>query len=442
MKSTLIYIRTLGCAKNQVDSEKIASELVNLGARITPNAARADILILNTCGFIQAAKEESIAEILSLAGGRSKRQKLVMTGCLTQRYKQELIKELPEVDIFFGVYQPLEIAKKLLNYNGPVECPSSRYRGGPGELKHHAYLKIAEGCNRRCGFCAIPNIRGPQVSRPIKQIVEEAQWLESQGVMEVSLIAQDLTSYTQPGGCSLSTLVHAIIKETRIPWIRLMYAYPASIEDSLLDLLACEPRLCRYLDLPVQHISTSVLRAMRRGYTGRSLRAILNRVRQAVPGIVLRTTMLVGYPGETADDFKALMDFVQEFRFHHLGAFAYSHEEGTYAYRQLGESRIRPSTARHRLGKLMAAQQAISSAYNEQYLGSNLEVLVDKKNPDFNDYKFIGRTAGNAPGVDGEVLIRGRGATPGTFRQVAINGAWEFDLAGDLLPLPRQTEQR
>jgi len=432
-KDNSVFLLNLGCSKNQVDSENILGELNSAGFQRVLDPKEARLLIVNTCGFIQDAKEESIAEVLSLATHKNKDQKLVVAGCLSERYRAELIKELPEVDAFYGVYKPGEIAQVEAGWM-PTNCDTVQPRSFlHTQEKHHAYLKIAEGCNRVCGFCAIPGMRGKQKSRGLPDIIRECQSLQKAGVLEVSLIAQDLTFYgrEKKGAPVLSDLLKTLLAETDIPWFRLMYAYPAYIDDALLDILSQNNRLCKYLDMPIQHSHTDVLQRMRRGHTEKSLRSILGRIKEAVPQIALRTTVLVGYPGETEAEFKHLLNFVEEQKFDRLGGFTYSDEEGTYAFDELKAKRVSQKTSRKRLDELMALQQSISYEKNQAYKGQTLKVLVDQAAPQGEAFDFLGRSEKDAPEVDNSILIQGDCAV-GTFVDVTITEAHEFDLLGHI----------
>lgn len=313
-----------------------------------PSVDKADYILVNTCGFIEAAKEESINTILSFVEAKRPTQKLIVSGCLSGRYIQELPKEMPEVDYWLGTYEPGKILK-VLGLGEKSSGTENIKRLNLGDFPHHAYLKIAEGCDRRCAFCAIPNIRGKQVSFSIESIVREAKELERQCVKELTLIAQDTTFYGHEQGKSgptLAKLLKAILRETNIPWIRTLYWYPQFIDDELLDLMANEPRLCKYIDMPIQHASDRILKSMRRHYTQESLRKILQAMREKIPGVTLRTTVLVGFPGETDADFDELMKLIQEVRFEHLGGFVFSPEEGTPAMK-LEESSVPKTSPGH-----------------------------------------------------------------------------------------------
>ncbi len=433
MKRISIFAAQLGCAKNQVDAEHLLAELYSAGFQSVSSMEKADYILVNTCGFIEAAKEESINTILSFVEAKRPAQKLIVSGCLSGRYIQELPKEMPEVDYWLGTYEPGKILK-VLGLGEKSSGTENLRRLNLGDLSHHAYLKIAEGCDRRCAFCAIPNIRGKQVSFSIESIVREAKELESQGVKELTLIAQDTTFYGHEqgrNGPTLAKLLKAILCETRIPWIRTLYWYPQFIDDELLDLMACEPRLCKYIDMPIQHASDRMLKLMRRHYTQESLRKMLQAMREKIPGVTLRTTVLVGFPGETDADFDELMKLVQEVRFEHLGGFVFSPEEGTPAM-ELEEPGVPEDLARARLDAINDVQEEISTEANEALIGKELEVLVDEVAEE-SDYHFIGRTEGNSLDADDIVKIVEGDAVPGEFYRVKIVDAEPHELTGKIL---------
>ncbi len=427
-----VRIVNLGCSKNHVDSENILGEFGRAGFTLAGDGDRSEITVVNTCGFIEAAKEESVNEILAALDHRAEGEKVVVAGCLSQRYLGELHKEIPEADLLVGTYKPGEILDKLgLTSTLPSDCVAG---AGPralmGEEPHHAFLKIAEGCNRVCGFCAIPGMRGKQKSRSIADIVAEAQQLESWGIKEVSLIAQDLTYFGREknGTESLEMLLRALIRETGIPWFRMMYAYPAFLTDGLLEVIATEKRVCKYLDMPVQHASDRMLKAMRRNYSAESLRKQLAGLRSAVPGIALRTTVVLGYPGETEEDVEELLALVEETRFRHLGGFTYSDEEGTHAFDL--KPKVPQEVMEERLGRVMQLQGEIAAEDNQARVGDTVEVIVDAV-AEGETHHYAGRTEGDAPEVDGRVLIHGPAdAEIGSFRKVFVTGATAYDLEG------------
>ncbi len=431
-----VRVINLGCSKNQVDSENILGEFGRAGFTLAGEEDLSQVTVINTCGFIEAAKDESIQEILGAIQRRKRGEKVVVAGCLSQRYMDELHKEIPEADLYVGTYKSGEILEKLgLSSTLPSDClVGAAPRTLMGEEPHHAFLKIAEGCNRVCGFCAIPGMRGKQRSRTIADIVAEAQQLEAWGVKEISLIAQDLTFFGREknGTENLEDLLKILLRETGISWFRLMYAYPAFLTDGLLNVMATEKRICKYLDMPVQHASNRMLKAMRRNYTGESLRDQLRQLRRTIPGIALRTTVLLGYPGETEEDVQELLELVQETRFRHLGGFTYSDEEGTHAF-DLGE-KVPTEVMEDRLRRVMDLQREIATEDNQAIIGSTVDVIIDSV-AEGESHHFVGRTQGDAPEVDGRVLIHGAlDAEIGSFRRVFVTDAREYDLEGQLLP--------
>lgn len=430
MKAPSIHVVNLGCSKNLVDTERVYGDFLTAGFRMAEFPEQASMVVVNTCGFIEAAKEESINEILARIAERPRGQKVVVSGCLSQRYMDDLKNEIPEVDLWAGTYKPGELVElvKKAGWGLQPECASQERI--PRLLTtgtHSAYLKISEGCDRVCSFCAIPGIRGKHESRTVEEVVQEINDLHGAGVQEAILIAQDLTYWGKDlgKGNTLAGLLKRILAETSIPWIRLTYAYPQFIDDELLDLIATSGRICRYLDMPLQHGSEKMLKAMRRGHTREGLRALLARIREAVPGIALRTTFLVGFPGETEDDFQELMELVEETRFERLGGFTYSPEEGTHGF-DLPDA-VDPDVAQDRLARLMRRQSEISLELNEERIGQELTVLVDEV-AEGQSHRFAARTEFDAPEVDNSVLILDGDADPGRFCRVKIVGATEYDL--------------
>lgn len=430
MNKKALYTVNLGCSKNQVDAEAIRGEFSSAGYSMCESAEDASVILINTCGFIGDAKEESIDEITAQLEHRKSGQRVVVAGCLSQRYKDELQQELPEVDVFAGTFKQGEILKAL---GEEGSCDHLPRRVLLGEEPYHAFLKIAEGCNRTCAFCAIPGIRGKQISFTPKELILQAQNLQEQGIQEISLIAQDLTFYGREKGgpgSTLTTLLKTLLSETDIPWFRLMYAYPAFVDDELLGLIAAEERICSYLDMPIQHASDQVLQWMRRGHTGHSLRSLLRKIRSQVPDIALRTTVLTGFPGETEDDFRQLLDLMEEIRFERLGGFAYSPEENTPAEsldKLLKLPRVDEETARNRLGQVMELQQMISLDRNQSLIGKTMKVLIDQVAEE-SEYHFFARSQWDAPEIDNMIRIQDGDADPGTFRNVQIVDAFEYDL--------------
>ncbi len=384
----------------------------------------ADIAIINTCGFIFDAKQESVDTILQFArekkNGRLK--KLFVMGCLSERYKNDLVKEIPEVDAFYGVNDLEQIILELGNQYYPLLHANRDLTTG-----HYAFLKIAEGCNRQCSFCAIPLIRGKHISRPPEEIIREAEKLVDEGTKEIILISQDLTYYgmEQGGSSRLPELVEALSGIPGLDWLRLHYAYPAKFPMALPDIMNSRDNICNYLDIPFQHISDPVLKSMRRGIDQKQTYQLIDTIRQKVPGIALRTSLMVGYPAETNEDFEELKAFVKSVKFERLGVFTYSHEEDTHAYR-LNDS-IPEEIKQSRMQEIMDLQESISLSLNQSKIGQTIKVLIDRREGDF----LVGRSEFDSPEVDNEVLItHADDVMPGTFRQVKISGASAYDLSG------------
>jgi len=416
---------TLGCSKNTVDSETLAAYLRAHGVHLT-DIEQAETLIINTCGFIEAAKQESIEAILEAVERKRAglHRRIIVAGCLSSRYAEELRREVPEVDYFFGTeaYEPIV---RVLTGDFRYELLGERELSTP---RHYAYLKIAEGCNHPCSFCAIPLMRGSYRSRPMEHILEEARMLARRGVRELILIAQDTTYYGMDlyGRRRIAELVAALSHIPGIAWIRLLYTYPAHFPEELLDVMAEHPNVCRYLDLPLQHISTPVLSSMRRGVTRRTIERLLEKIRSRLPGITLRTTFIVGYPNETEERFAELYDFVRQARFERMGVFPYSHEEGTAAW-ILGDPI--PAEVKHaRMHALMELQREISREYNRAKIGTTIPVLLDEE---LAPGEYRGRTEADAPEVDNEVFVRStRPLEVGSFVQVTIEDATDYELYG------------
>ena len=427
-----IDILTLGCSKNLVDSERLIRQLEVEGYDVQhdPENPSGDIAIINTCGFIGDAKEESINVILEQAERKKtgSLKQLYVMGCLSQRYLSDLQAEIPEVDRFYGKFDWDGIVKDLgrplhqdLLFQRRVTTPS-----------HYAYLKIAEGCNRHCSYCAIPIITGQYVSRPLEEIVDEVRYLVSQGVKEFQVIAQELTYYGLDlyGERRLAQLVESIADIDGVEWIRLHYAYPTDFPMDLLPVMKNNPKVCRYLDIALQHIADPVLDMMHRHITGEETRRLIKKIREEVPGIHIRTTMMVGHPGETEEAFEALLDFVREMRFERLGAFAYSEEDGTWSERHYKDD-IPEDVKQARLSKLMRIQQCISSEIQEEKVGKVMRVIIDRREGDY----WIGRTEFDSPDVDPDVLISVSTAPEvkiGNFYEVNIISADDFDLYATL----------
>ena len=433
---------SLGCSKNLVDTERMLYLLAEAGYEITPEAEEAEIIVLNTCGFIESAKSESIENIIDLASLKElgKLRALICTGCLAERYREEIMKEMPEVDALLGVgslekiVEAVEAVARGEKYTAFLDKEASPL-GGDRVLttpEYTAYLKVAEGCDNRCTYCAIPLIRGKMRSRPIEQIVEEAKDLERLGVKELNLIAQDTTRYGLDlyGEYRLAALVRAITEQTSIPWIRLLYCYPDKITDDLITELRDNPRLVKYMDIPVQHISDGVLKRMNRHGNGDTIREAIARLRASVPGITLRTTVMVGFPGETEKDFEELCAFVKETRFDRFGGFTFSPEEETEA--ALLPNQIEEEIKTERLDALMEIQLDISAELQANKVGS--EILVLAEGYDIPAGIHYGRSAADAPDVDGKIYFSApKRIAPGTFLRVKITEALDYDLVGEAI---------
>jgi ribosomal protein S12 methylthiotransferase len=436
--STRVYMHTLGCPKNRVDSEIMLGALTGAGYRLVPDPEEAEVIVVNTCGFIESAKEESVEAIVDLAEMKreGRCRKLVVTGCLVQRHAEELARELPEVDHFLGTGAYPEVARvvsdaqaKRLVVPDPDFVHSAATPRVSSLPSHTAYLKIAEGCDNACAFCIIPKLRGPQRSRPIADVVAEAEALAAQGAVELSLVAQDLTAYGQdlPGRVRLHALLPELAKVDGIRWIRLHYAYPRDVPDALVDAIAGEPRIVKYLDMPLQHSSDRLLRAMKRGRDSVFLRELLARLRRRIPGIALRTSLIVGLPGETEEDFEDLLAFVREQRFERLGVFEYSAEEGTPAAEMPGQVPAEARRERHRA--VMEAQQEIARAHQRAMIGRRLEVLVEGRAEE-TEHLLAGRHAQQAPEIDGLTYLNDGVAYPGEIVTVEVTDASDYDLVG------------
>lgn len=429
MKKNQIDIITMGCSKNLVDSELLMKQFEANGYHCVHDSKRpqGEIAVINTCGFIESAKEESINTILEFVARKKygHLNKLFVMGCLSQRYKDELEKEIPEVDKFYGKFN----YKQLLTDLGKAEvaaCDGVRHLTTP---RHYAYLKIAEGCDRHCAYCAIPIITGSHKSRPMDEVLQEVRELVAQGVTEIQVIAQELTYYGVDidGKRHIAELISRMADVTGVRWIRLHYAYPNDFPMELLDVIRERPNVCKYLDIALQHICNPVLKAMHRHVTKQETIDLITEIRRRVPGIALRTTLMVGFPGETEADFIELMDFVRWAKFERMGAFAYSEEEGTFAANHY-EDNIPAETKQRRLDQLMAVQQEVSAEIEAAQVGRVLEVVIDRKEGDY----YVGRTEYSSPEVDPEVLIPVSDGMlrVGTFYQVEITDSSEFDLYG------------
>jgi len=428
IKKQHINVITLGCSKNLVDSEVMMKQLEGRYHIEHDGLNPTDIIIINTCGFINDAKEESVDTILNALEMKAigKTKKVFVTGCLSQRYKKDLTEELPEVDGFFGT-SDLSAILKTLDVDYRHELYGQRLLTTP---KHFAYLKISEGCNRNCAFCAIPLIRGKLQSIKMDDLVKEVEFLAAQGVKELLLIAQDLTWYGLDiyGKRVLPELLEEISKVEGIEWIRMHYTYPANFPVGLLKTMRENPKVCSYLDMPLQHINSRILRSMKRGLGGQKTVDLLNKIKNEVPGIAMRTTLIVGFPGETEEEFQELMDFVEKYRFDRLGVFTYSPEEGTSA--NFLDDNVPEEVKEDRKARLMELQQNISLALNQEKVGHTFRVIIDRKE---NDY-YVGRTAFDSPEVDNEVMIDAniQDMKIGEFYQVTIKKADFFDLYGEV----------
>ncbi|MBE0585412.1 MAG: 30S ribosomal protein S12 methylthiotransferase RimO [Desulfofustis sp.] len=438
------HLVSLGCPKNLVDSELVYGQLAAQGWQGCDVPDEAEVLLINTCGFIQSAVEESIDEILELAAWKQvdSTKKLVVIGCLVQRYRQRLEEELPEVDLFVGTEGIADIAGILdrLDQVGGTErliLPDRFLMTAalPRRLStpfFRAWLKITEGCDNHCSYCLIPSIRGPLRSRLIEDLVVEADRLEQGGVREITLVAQDLTAYGQDrdGSGRLVSLLEALLSGTSIPWIRLMYLYPSGITDELLHLVAADPRIVPYFDIPLQHVSDSVLQAMNRRYGRTDIERLLDRIRTIVPKAALRTTFLVGFPGETAADVEQLIDFLPIARFEHLGVFAYANEEGCPAEHMADQ--VAEAEKQQRMNAVLAVQADISAAAQQRYVGTVETVLVEGFSRE-SELLLEGRTRYQAPDIDGCVLINEGETSPGEFVKVEITEAHVYDLVGRIV---------
>ncbi len=423
-----VNVITMGCSKNLVDSEVLLSQLERGQWEVSHEASGGgfDAVIINTCGFIHDAKQESIDMILEYADAKERGDigKLYVMGCLSERYRAELEQEIPEVDRFFGKFDLKAIANELQ----VALQPETIYQRKITTPSHYAYLKVSEGCNRFCGFCAIPMMTGCLTSRPLEELVREARYLASRGVKELLLIAQELSSYGKDlyGTARLSDLVNAISEIDGIEWVRLHYFYPSDFPYDILQVMRENKKVVPYLDLPLQHITDPMLKRMRRHTTRQETEQLLRTVRAEVPGTAIRTTLLVGYPGETEEDFNELLQFVEEQRFDRLGVFPYSHEEGTFAYRQYQDD-VPEEIKQSRVARIMELQEQISAELNQDKVGLKLTVLIDRKEGEY----FVGRTRFDSPEVDGEVFVSSeRELTPGDFVRVRMTGADTHDLFG------------
>jgi len=428
LKKNKINVVTLGCSKNVYDSEILMGQLKASGKDVV-HEEEGNIVVINTCGFINNAKEESINTILEFMQKKEEGEvdKVFVTGCLSERYKPDLQKEIPNVDEYFGTTE-LPALLKALGADYKHELIGERLTTTP---KNYAYLKIAEGCDRPCSFCAIPLMRGKHKSTPIEEVVLEVEKLASKGVKELILIAQDLTYYGLDlyKKRNLAELLEALIKVEGIEWIRLHYAFPTGFPMDVLEVMNREPKICNYLDIPLQHISDSILKSMRRGTTKEKTTKLLQEFRKAVPNMTIRTTLIVGYPGETEEHFQELKEWVREMRFERLGCFTYSHEENTHAF--LLEDDVPEEVKQARANEIMELQSQISWELNQDKIGQEFKVVIDRKEGNY----FVGRTEFDSPDVDNEVLIDASKTylKTGEFTQVKIIDAADFDLFGEVV---------
>ena len=436
MQKGVVDFITLGCSKNLVDAERVMRQLEAVGWRCVhdPEQPKGEICVINTCGFIGDAKEESINMILQMAERKKKHQlrQLIVMGCLSERYRAELEAELPEVDAYFGKFDFEGITALLGSYESAINPRLYPwYERHITTPKHYAYLKISEGCNRMCSYCAIPLITGRHTSRPKEEILTEVRWLISQGVKEFNVIAQDLSSYglELEKRHMLPELIDEMAQIEGVEWIRLHYAYPTDFPEELLDVMARHENICKYLDIALQHCTNHMLTLMRRHINRAEQDALIRKIREKVPGICIRTTLLVGHPGETEEDFEELKEWVKEMRFDRMGCFAYSDEEGTYANKHYKDD-IPQEVKDRRVEELMAIQQVISGELMAAKVGKTERVIIDRQEGDY----WIGRTQYDSPEVDCEVLIEVKGdrlkVKEGDFVNVMITKAEEFDLYG------------
>ncbi|WMJ22453.1 30S ribosomal protein S12 methylthiotransferase RimO [Paludicola sp. MB14-C6] len=433
---------SLGCSKNQVDAEMLLAKLKNNGYELTGDVSESDAVVVNTCGFIQSAKEEAIENILELAELKKEGtiQAIIVTGCLAQRYQDELVKEFPEVDAILGIGsndQICDAVNKALNHEQTVSFGNKESLCLNGDrilttLPHYAYLKVAEGCDNWCSYCAIPMIRGRFRSRPKEEVIKEAQWLASQGVKEVIVVAQDTTRYGEDlyGSYQLAALLKELAKIEGIEWIRPLYCYPDKITNELLEVIANEPKVVKYLDIPIQHCNKEILRAMNRKQDKETLVALFKKIREKVEGITLRTTLITGFPGETDEQFTELCEFVDEIQFDRLGCFTYSPEEGTKAAEM--DCQIDDDVKERRAEIIMNQQAIIMERLNEQKINSTIRVIVEG----FDKYGecYFGRSEADAPDIDGKVFFTSETSyVMGDFVNVHIDEVMDYDLIGTVI---------
>lgn len=446
---TKVAVVSLGCEKNLVDTENMLGLLQRDGFEITRDPDLAELILINTCSFVKAAKEEAIDKIIELGHYKEKGQcqGIIVAGCLAQRYGKELLKEMPEVDALVGTgsfYKIGEVCLNLINNAGKRKGKRALYLEEPGSLfapfssrllsgpSHRAFVKVAEGCDNRCSYCLIPSLRGPLKSRPVEEIVGEVTRLSHLGVKEINLIAQNLNQYgfDNPGGSKIVDLLKRLVSVGGVRWIRLLYLYPADISEDLLQFMASEEKMCRYLDVPLQHCNDRILKAMHRRGGRLFLEDLMAKLREMLPDISLRTTFIVGFPGETDEEFEELLGFIAKIKFDHLGAFCYSREEGTPAAQLPGQ--ISEKVKKKRFNRLLKLQRGISLAKNLAKVGTSQEVMVEGFSEDVS-YLLIGRTQGQAPDVDGVVYLDEGEYRPGFFAKVRITHALDYDLVGKVI---------
>jgi ribosomal protein S12 methylthiotransferase len=441
--SKAVWIENLGCPKNEVDGERMESLLSKRGYKIVSERNQADVLILNSCGFIQEAKEESIEKLFSLLDMKREegKKKVILCGCLAQRYPRELWNKLTELDGIFGIKeieQVDQICSSVLRGERKFSVDFPQRRNGVGKMKRRtqrmpfAYLKIADGCENRCSYCAIPDIRGDLRSKRMAHIVDEARQLTEMGVKEIDLIAQDSTLYGSDlyGEIKLPQLLSSLSRIPKLRWIRLLYTHPAHFSDELIEEMASNPKVCKYVDLPLQHISNEILKRMNRKVTRKEVEQLISKLRGRIPHVTLRTSFIVGFPGERKRHFKELLGFVEEVRFDRLGAFPYSREDGTRAYNFKGQLSNR--VKQERLDQLMLIQQKIAFENNKDKVSKVMTVLVDSKSEQQNGF-YIGRSQAEAPEVDGIVMLYGEGIKAGNFVKVKVMDWSDYDLIAQTL---------
>ena len=447
-----IALVTLGCDKNTVDSERTMAALLGHGARVSSDVQDAEVIIVNTCGFIRSAKEQSIETILDACAmkGEGGVRAVVAVGCLVQRHGDELAKEIPEVDLFLGLTELPKLVTELRGLgflpdkSTPVPLMERPLRLLSSELRHTSYLKVSEGCDHTCAFCAIPMMRGLHRSQPINHLVREASGLHAAGVQEINIVSQDTTWYGRDlrrhdsEAPLLPDLLRALLEGTAIPWYRLFYMYPSGITRELVDLLASESRILPYLDMPIQHGSDRILTLMRRPERRETIIERAGWLREAIPGLTLRTTVIVGFPGESEDDFSQMLELLEEIQFERVGAFTYSVEEGTRAERL--PDHVPRDVMDDRLEELMELQRAISFERNSMYVGRETDVLVDQSLTDDPEYGAVGRTDGQAVDVDGVTHLIGSGVwKPGEFVRARVVGAHDYDLVAEIVETTHQS---